>query len=112
MLHKQFEKGGKLNGSTYLEDRWKEYEASIVPPEAGKVQRQETKQAFIAGIAVFYTSMIHDPENSFGSQQDFAQFLEDLHDSLDVYIKNRLVKLAVDEMKGLRTDEDEEPTMQ
>ena len=112
MLHKQFEKEGKLDGKTYAEERWKEYEEFVIPDEAGDVQRAETKQAFLVGMACFFAALVHDPQQAFGSQEDFSKFLEEMQESLDDYIQERLIKLAVDEAKGIITEDDEEPTMQ
>lgn len=47
-----------------IEEGWKKYRAMVVPANAGEVQIAETRQAFYAGAAVLFESLMRslDPE--------------------------------------------------
>jgi hypothetical protein len=46
---------GEANMKTRLDTEWKDYRASVMPPDAGPVQVQECRRAFYAGAQAFFT---------------------------------------------------------
>lgn len=44
---------------TYIEDAWQSYRKAVVPPGASEVQVNETRQAFKAGAAVLFHTVMN-----------------------------------------------------
>lgn len=84
-----------------IEEGWKSYRRTVVPKNASKVQVRETKQAFYAGAAILFETImillepgeeptVHDLELMMRVQQELAEWgkgfdLDHLRRSIQVH---------------------------
>jgi len=75
-----------------IADAWKSYESKVVPAEAGDVQRQECRRAFMAG-ALFVLLAI-DELGALGDEAAIAG-LQALHQELQLFVASQVSEASV-----------------
>jgi len=73
-----------------LRDGWESYEKEVVPPNAGTVQKNETRAAFYAGAACVFYGIINTLEDTGDDEPTEAD--EKIVDRVDLRIALLLVQ--------------------
>lgn len=67
----------------WIERAWDRYREMVVPPDAGAVQVDETRQAFMAGAAILFTAMLHGVSEGDEVQEADEKLMADLQAEID-----------------------------
>ena len=72
----------------HVEGLWVGYERQVMPPDAGKIQRQETKRAFFAGVAAVlgYLQVMFDDDRE-PTEADL-KVMSEVHAELEQFTKD------------------------
>lgn len=71
-----------------LEAGWREFERTVVPAEAGPIQRQETRRAFYAGAIHLFGHVTGSISPGDDVTEADLRILTDLQAEMDQYVKD------------------------
>ncbi len=69
----------------YIENAWQSYCSMVMPADAGEIQIKETRQAFFAGVAILFQTMMVSLDPGEEPTDRDMQRLSDLQDELDEF---------------------------
>ena len=69
----------------YIEAGWESYRSMVIPKDAPDIQIRETRQAFYAGSALLWQSLMLFLDNDVEPTTDDMQRMEDIQVEIDAY---------------------------